>query len=421
MINYLLVDGNNFYVSCERVFQPELENVPLVVLSNNDGCVVSRSEEAKKMGVKMGEPWFKVKKRYGQRVVARSSNYELYADMSSRMHSIISKFGENQEIYSIDESFVEFNTRNMNESEVLTRLKHIKYEVKKQIGIPVCVGMSKNKTRAKLANYYAKKNILYNLTGICNLDSYSFEILREKFKETSVNEIWGIGEKTSKGFNKYNIKTVEDFLNLDDCFVKKFFNANIYKTYLEIKGVICYNLETNVKPKENITYSRTLSESISDKTEFNSVISEFVFLAINRLRRESLSSNRVTIFILESIFKENPQMINVTSDFYSNSNDYFTIIKQVNLLCEKINFNNLSIKKLGVILHCEESTQLNFNFDNENLIKENKLSLLFDNINNKFGKKVITLGKHEFDSKHKESSLISRCYTTSWEDLPEVY
>ena len=253
---YALVDCNNFFVSCERVFNPKLESKPVVVLSNNDGCVVSRSNEAKALEIKMGSPFFKLKEFFKQNdVTAFSSNYSLYGNMSQRVMSILSKFSPNIEIYSIDEAFLDFSGFNYHNLENYAR--EIKRVVYQWTGIPVSVGVGKTKTLAKIATHIAKKNNQFNGVYIINKE----EEINSFLKNIPVDEVWGIGRRFNKKLLVNNINTVYKLKNADQQWIKKNFGVVGLRTVKELNGLSCISLESVAKNKKGITSSRSFGQT----------------------------------------------------------------------------------------------------------------------------------------------------------------
>lgn len=235
-----LIDFNNFYVSCERVFNPSLEGKPMVVLSNNDGCAIARSNEAKALGVKMGEPWFKLKdlaKRHG--IIAYSSNYALYADMSNRVMEILRGFSPQQEVYSIDECFLDltgFERRDLTDYGL-----EIRSRIKQWVGLPVCVGIGASKTLAKLANHIAKKNPEFN--GVCDSNAMTEQEWDAWLARVEVGEVWGIGRKLAPQVNAMGIHTVLDLKRADTATIRSRFSVVLEKTIRELNGTVCIDLE----------------------------------------------------------------------------------------------------------------------------------------------------------------------------------
>lgn len=254
MKSIALIDGNNFYVSCERVFQPKLEGKPVVVLSNNDGCVVARSAEVKALGVPMGAPWFQLRdlaKQHG--IIAKSSNYTLYGDMSQRMHSVIGQFAPEQEIYSIDESFLDLTGFNR---DLMDYGLQIRQRVRQWIGVPVCVGIGSSKTLAKLANHVAKKILLPSMgDGVCNLNELARSDLDGLLGRLDVGEVWGVGRRILTRLNDLGVHTVKQLKESSPIWIKKEFNVVLARTVAELNGEPCLELEDIAPPNAYFTAS----------------------------------------------------------------------------------------------------------------------------------------------------------------------
>ena len=250
-----LVDCNNFYVSCERMFNPRLEGKPVVVLSNNDGCAVARSNEVKSLGIKMGEPWFKMEKIAKQHgIIAYSSNYSLYGDLSARVMSVLSDFSPIQEIYSIDECFLDLN--GFDPSTLMAYGQKIRQAVKRNVGIPVCLGIGDSKTLAKLANHCAKKG-LAGRDGVCDFGVLNEEQRRTLFVGIPVNEVWGVGSRINERLHAMNIKTVEDLRRADQEYIRQQFSIVLERTVKELNGIPCIELEEVGTPRQQIMVSRS--------------------------------------------------------------------------------------------------------------------------------------------------------------------
>jgi nucleotidyltransferase/DNA polymerase involved in DNA repair len=259
---FALVDGNNFYVSCERVFNPKLNGQPVVVLSNNDGCVVARSNEVKALGVKMGTPWFQLKdlaKQHG--IQALSSNYGLYADMSSRMMTVLGRYAPDQEVYSIDECFLGFD--GFRHFDLIAHSQRMRDEVLRWVGIPVCVGIGTTKTLAKLANHCAKKN-LAGADSVCDLTQLDDAQRSRLFATIPVNEVWGVGRRLTEQLAARNIHTVEQLRTADTETLRQAFSVVLERTVRELNGIACLDLEAVAPNKQQIISSRSFGAYVYD-------------------------------------------------------------------------------------------------------------------------------------------------------------
>jgi DNA polymerase V len=274
-----LVDCNNFYVSCERLFRPDLEGRPVVILSNNDGCVVSRSQEVKDLGVPMAAPWFQLKgmaKKHG--IIAFSSNYTLYADISNRVMQLLSQFSPLQEIYSIDECFLELT--GMNE---LTRYaRHMRATLRQSIGIPVCVGIAASKTLAKLANHVAKKQSNFN--GVCNFNEFSEDRLDTLLDKIGVSEIWGVGRRTTLRLQEMQITSALALKRAPAKRIRAEFGVVLERTVAELNGAACLELDEITPPRSQIICSRSFGVPVSNLSELEQAVIAYTSRAAEKLR-----------------------------------------------------------------------------------------------------------------------------------------
>ena len=259
---FALVDINNCYVSCERVFNPSLNNQPVIVLSNNDGCAVARSQEAKNLGIKMGVPLFQLKDLVEQHnITVLSSNYALYAEMSRRFIKVLAEFvtPQEQEIYSIDECFLDLTAYASNYD--LTAYAHLILDrLSRWLGLPACIGIGRTKTEAKMANHIAKKNSY--LKGVCNLVSMDYCSVEDLYRTIEVSEVWGIGRQHTKKLNSLSINTVLDFVCASPLMIKDQFSIVMQRTLLELQGISCIEIEQNPKSKKQIIASRSFGQKV---------------------------------------------------------------------------------------------------------------------------------------------------------------
>jgi DNA polymerase V len=308
---YALVDGNNFYVSCERVFRPNLNGVPVVVLSNNDGCAIARSNEAKALGIRMGAPWFQIQHlQESQGLVALSANFALYGDLSDRMMSLVAGLGHRQEIYSIDESFVELSGIS---GDLVARAHAIRSRVLRWVGIPTCVGMGPTKTLAKLANHIAKTaerkpgSYPEALAQVCNLAALSGEELRAVLEATEVGEVWGVGPRIGKQLVDQGIRTVWDLRQLDPAAVRQRWSVVLEKTVRELQGTPCIDLDDHPAAKQQIACTRSFGQPITAHPDLEEAVSEFASRAAEKLRKQQGHTAQVMVFIRTSPFRQTPQ------------------------------------------------------------------------------------------------------------------
>ena len=275
MRSIALIDVNNFYVSCERVFNPKLVGKPVVVLSNNDGCAVARSNEVKALGVAMGAPWFKLKdlaKQHG--IIGLSSNYALYADMSNRVMSILRQYSPDQEVYSIDESFLDLT--GFQSRDLIQYGQHMRKRILKWTGLPVCVGIGSTKTLSKLANHCAKKRPVFN--SVCNFNTMSPSELNDLLNQVEVGEVWGVGRKLAPKLQALGFNTVLDLKRANPERLRQQFSVIMEKTIRELNGTVCIELEEISPAKKQIISSRSFGYAVRD---YNS-LAESITLYMSR-------------------------------------------------------------------------------------------------------------------------------------------
>ncbi|WP_309080768.1 Y-family DNA polymerase [Zhihengliuella sp.] len=300
---FALVDVNNFYVSCERVFDPGLEGRPVVVLSNNDGCVVARSAEAKALGIRTGAPWFKLAPLAEQQgLVARSSNYELYGDMSARAMEVIGRFGAWQEIYSIDESFL--GLPDGDATAAVEAARTVREAVRRHVGLPVCVGVASSKTLAKFANHVAKNNPGFG--GVCSLGSMPAEQLRRLQERLPATEVWGVGRRSGEKLEGLGISTVADLRDADPAWIRRKFSVVLQRTVLELNGTPCIPPIDERADAHQIMFSRSFSQPVGSAAEMREVMAVYAQSAASRLASRGLRASVVTAFAGTSRFAAGP-------------------------------------------------------------------------------------------------------------------
>lgn len=303
---FALLDGNNFYASCERVFRPSLKGIPLVVLSNNDGCVIARSEEAKAIGIKMGQPYFQVRHLHTTHgMVALSANFALYGDMSDRMMSLAAGMGPEQEIYSIDECFIGLQ----GVADVTRRAHAIRSRIQRGIGISTCVGIAPTKTLAKLANHIAKDaerkpgSYPTHLAGVCNLAEVAPELLAHMMRCTPVGDVWGVGRRIAKRLCEHNIATAWELRNAPVPWVRSQFGVVLERTVRELQGTACMQLETQPPPKQQIACTRSFGRPVTDLAPLLEAVSHFSQRAAEKLRQQEHRCGAVHVFAHTSPFR----------------------------------------------------------------------------------------------------------------------
>lgn len=410
-----LIDGNNFYVSCERVFQPSLCKKPVVVLSNNDGCVVSRSQEAKNLGVKMGEPWFMVRSNSLYKdVIGKSSNYELYADMSSRMHEIIGQFGISQEIYSIDESFI-----TIKDDDSIERASEIVDRVQRWIGIPVCVGIGKNKTLAKLANFCAKKKIISGYDrGVVDLSIYDENEINCIFSKIDVGDLWGIGRKTAAKLKFLNIESVQDLRMSNILDIKKKLGVNYAKVVSELNGETCIPMDCGDKQKKQIISSRSFEKVVSDFELISGALSRHVTNATHKLRKSRQVAKQIGVFLNTDPFNhDSPNLF--TSKIINTeipTNDIFEINNYAQNLLREVFRCGYLYKKVGVVIsEIQDDSNIQLDLFTEKNDKLSKVTEVIDSINAKLGNNSVSLANTLIAPNGlMKRNLKSNSFTSDW-------
>jgi len=416
-----LVDCNNFYVSCERVFRPDLVGKPVAVLSNNDGCIVARSAEVKALGVKMGVPLYQVQnlvKRHHIKLF--SSNYSLYADMSARVMTVLETFAPSLEIYSIDEAFLDLTgVCNDNSYDYAQRIRKT---VQRHTGIPVCVGMAPTKTLAKLANYAAKK--WQQTGGVLDL---SDPIRREKLmKLVAVGEVWGVGSRTTARLETLGIRTVWDLANQPADSIRSQFNVVLARTVLELNGLACLGLEEIAPDKQQIVCSRSFSRRLTDYGELSQALATFCSRAAEKLRRQQSVASHISVFIRTSPFNANePQYQRAASlQLTSASQDSRLIIAAANRLLKDIFKAGYAYQKCGVQLSQlkpeNQACQFDLFMPDSNPANSLQLMKTIDRINRRYPKSI-TLAATGLDNRWQtKRENVSPHYTTNWRELVGV-
>ena len=413
-----LIDCNNFYASCERIFNPRLIGKPIVVLSNNDGCIITRSAEAKELGIKMGEPYFKAKKIIDKNNVrVFSSNYSLYGDISQRVMETLARFASDVEIYSIDEAFLGLN--GFENYELSKYCKYIRRTIKQWVGIPVSIGVSTTKTLSKIANNLAKKNKEYD--GVCILKSW-FDI-NEALKLTSIEDVWGIGRRLSVFLKKYKINTAYDFTQLDKGWIRKNMGVVGEKTFLELCGVSCIELELIPSDKKSCCVSRSFRKPVEKIDDLEESVSSYGTRVAEKIREEGLVAESMSIFVLTNYFnrKEKQYSNSIKLQLPYPTNNSIKIVKRALEGIKKIYRQGYRYKKAGVILYGltkAKQTRGLLDYDRES---SDSIMNTLDRINERYGSSTIRLASEGVDkswSMRRES--VSPCYTTRFDDLVEA-
>lgn len=414
---FALVDCNNFYASCERAFNPFWNGRPVVVLSNNDGCVIARSNEAKQLGIKMGIPAYQIKTEIEQfNIGVFSSNYTLYGDMSNRVMTLLAGCSPNIEIYSIDESFLDFS--GFKQYDMKTYGAKIIREVTTGTGIPISMGIAKTKTLAKIANKFAKNYKGYK--GVCIIDSEEKRI--EALKRTKIGDVWGIGHQSANKLEKYSIKTAYDFSLMPRNWVRQQLTVVGERIWKELNGEPCIDLEQFVPAKKQICTSRAFGEMLTEIEDLEEAVSSFASICSSKLRKQKSCAQSLMVFIHTNNFREDmPQYFqNCVIKLPVPTNSTPEIVHYALIALRKIFRQGYWYKKAGVIIldiAPDYAIQQNI-FDTVDRDKHQKLMKVIDKLNSGFTKNNLTLAIQGGHRKWKlKQELLSPCYTTQLSDI----
>ena len=415
---FALVDCNNFYASCERVFNPKLEGKPIVVLSNNDGCIIARSNEAKALGIPMGAPFFKYKQLINRnKVHVFSSNYTFYGDMSARVMTSLRSLVDEIEIYSIDEAFLDISSFAYCDLE--DTAKEIKTLIKQWTGIPVSIGIGSSKTLAKIANRQAKKDSLDNVFDIRNPD-----VKKSVLQELPVEEIWGISTRWGRRLRKIGIETAQDLVEANPRYVKKTISIVGERIHYELNGVSCMGIE-EVKNKKNIISSKSFGKKVSQVQELEEAVSNYTARACEKLRLQNSRAQGLYVFLRTSphIDKERQYSNGMSVHFSIPTSNTSKIIKEAKRLTNKLFLPGYEYQKVGVMLmniSDAKNEQSSF-LDKENYNKSDNIMKSLDVVNKQFGSGSLILGAQGIQKNWRmKADRKSGAYTTNLKDLPIV-
>jgi DNA polymerase V len=416
---YALADCNNFFVSCERVFNPGLNGRPVVVLSNNDGCAVSRSNEAKALGIKMGVPLYQIRdivEKY--RVAVFSSNFALYGDMSGRVHMTLQQLAPAIEIYSIDEAFLDL--RGMEHTDLDAFAKKTSALCLRNTGIPVSIGVAPTKTLAKVASKVCKSRP--ELQGGYFL--HEQEQIERILPTIAVEDIWGIGRRYARMLHGYGIHTAAAFVSLPPDWVQKQMSIVGLRTWKELRGESCIEFSDHVPPKKQICISRSFAREICDFDALSQQVSLFASMVCEKLRRQKSASYQAIVFLLTNRFKENvPQqcesrMITFPVATSSTLEINKAVLKELRVLYKK----GYGYKKAGVVLTGiipEEAVQLDL-YDTTDRMKHSRLMKVMDEVNTRIGRGTLSVATESAEGIRMNRQRLSPQYTTKWSDIPLV-
>lgn len=426
---FALVDGNNFYVSCERAFRPALKNRPVVVLSNNDGCAIARSNEAKALGIRMGAPWFECRQLAEEHgVVALSANFVLYGDMSDRMMSVAAGLGPWQEIYSIDESFIDMTGV---KGDLTQRAQRVRERVLQWTGIPTGIGIASTKTLAKLANHVAKSadrkpgSYSAELARVCNLAALPASDLDAVLQATAVGEVWGVGRRISEQLIQGGVETVLDLVRLDPATVRRRWSVVLERTVRELQGQPCITLEDQPAPKKEIAYTRSFGGAVTELEDLVAAVTHFASGAAVKLRSQGSKAGQIQVFAHTSAFRPGPKYSrSLVIPLRRPTDDTMALVNAAVKAIEAIYRPGFNFAKAGVmLLDLQDGGLQQGELDLEpEPAARGQLMGTMDKLNDRFGRGTLVLGsagvkgpKRDFEMKQ---NLLTPKYTTSWDDLP---
>ena len=414
-----LVDCNSFYVSCERLFNPSIIKKPVVVLSNNDGCVISRSTEAKALGIKMSEPYFKVEKIVKKNnIKIFSSNYSLYGDISRRVMKTLRQFSPQIEIYSIDEAFL--NLSSIKDEDLLEHGNKIRNTVLKWTGIPTSIGIATTKTLSKAANHIAKKE----KSGVVNLinSKQTDRIL----SEIKINDVWGVGRQLTKFYIKHGINTAYQLKNIHNSWIKKNTNVLGSRTAMELKGIPCVSLEIHQEKRKNCCVSRSFGRKVTKLEELNESITTHCLNAAEKIRSDNQTTKRITVLIRTSPFQKD-------KNYYANSkdidlpirtNDSIELVKQALTALKYIYREGCKYQKSGIILSGLNDVDVykkNLFSSINNEEKRKRLMKAIDYTNIKYGRQALSIAQARLKKRQNiKRQYSSKIDTACFDFLPTV-
>ena len=412
-----LIDCNSFYVSCERLFNPKIRRLPVVVLSNNDGCIISRSNEAKALGIKMGEPYFKARNIIiKNNVQVFSSNYSLYGDISRRVMRTLKRFNSKIEVYSIDEAFLDLS--NFSDKDVKDVGKEIRNTVLQWTGIPTSIGIAETKTLSKVANHIAKKQKsgVVSLVNIKDLDPI--------LEKVEVRDIWGVGKQLSKFYIKNGIYNAKQLKNASNTWIKKTKNVLSSRTAMELRGVPCIEIETKQAKRKSCCVSRSFGKKVEKLRELKESVTSYCLNAAEKIRSESLVSKSITVFIRTSPFQNKGIFYSnsKTIDFPIATNNSIEIVKNALTGLDLIYKDGFKYQKAGIILSgLSDSEKGNSLFRSTKDEKIKNLMQSIDNTNYRYGRSTISLASAGINKKWSmRRQYSSKIDTADFYSLPKI-
>ena len=430
---YALVDGNNFYVSCERAFRPDLVGRPVVVLSNNDGCAIARSNEAKALGIAMGAPWFKIKQLVdSDELVALSANFALYGDLSDRMMSLAAGLGPQQEIYSIDESFIDLAGV---KGDLVERSFKVRARILQWVGIPCCIGIGQTKTLAKLANHVAKtaerKPGIYSdkLMQVCNFAGMTTAEFEDVLAATPVNEVWGVSRRITAQLNEGGIQTALDLVRLDAATIRSKWSVVLERTVRELQGTPCIDLENAPSAKKEIACTRSFGHPVTELSDLNEAVTHFASRAAEKLRMQGSTASQVMCFVRTSPFRKDPQYSrSVCMPLRRPTSDTSALVSAALEGLKAIFRPGFNYAKAGVMLmdlQADSVCQGELDLESDEVPDHSKLMTTLDGLNQRFGRGTVLMasaglagGRRAWVMKQERRTP---AYTTCWEDIQTAH
>ena len=417
---FALADCNNFFASCERVFRPDLQGKPVIVLSNNDGCAIARSNEAKALGIKMGAPLFKIRHLVEKHDIAVfSGNMALYGEMSQRVRWVLGEFAPSVEVYSIDEAFLDL--RGMNDIDFDAYAKEISAKCWKMTSIPVSVGIAPTKTLAKIASKLCKQ--YPKLRGGCYM--HRAQDIEKVLRKYPIEDVWGIGRKSAAKLHERYVKTAYEFTCLPESAVQKLMGITGVRTWKELQGIPCIEFEDGFEAKQSICVSRSFSTEIYDLKELQEQIANFASDMAEKLRKQHSVTNEVTVFAYTNRFREDlPQTHSSSLVTYTTPTaEQRTIVASAVQATSDLFRSGYGYKKAGVIatgIMDQSDIMLSMFEDTDSIEREHKITSALDAINSTFGAGTVKLAVQ--GSGHIKSTRENQSphYTTRWTDLPKV-
>lgn len=415
---FALVDANSFYCSAEQVFRPEWRGKPVIVLSNNDGCIVAANRQAKEAGIEKFKPYFQVRALCEQRgVIALSSNYELYADLSEKMMQVIGRFAPEQHVYSIDETFLSFERCLAAIGDFRQHGTLIRRAVWKECRLPVCVGMGPTLTLAKLANHAAKK--IPGYSGVCVLDNEAERL--KVLAKTPVSDVWGVGRKLSSHFKLMGINTALDLAKKPAPLMRKNFNVEVERTIRELNGQLCKDWDVARADKKQIFSTRSAGQRITDVESLRQALCLHAGIASRKARKQSSLCRVMLVFASNSPFDEKPVSFKAIHRFAYPTSDVTQITSAASRLANEVFHEGVRFYKFGVgLLDLQDGRHEQKDLFNP-CPNDEKLMAVFDSLNQRYGDGAVFLAAQGIGSKWEmRREMLTPQYTTRWRDLPKV-